>query len=151
MPALRERPEDIVPLARHFASLHGARDAKPWVRLSPSAEARLLRHDWPGNVRELENAIARAVALAEPGAAIPPELFASRPRLQPAPDAPDAATGPATTDDDSGPLRTRVDGFERSAIRRALARHAGHRTRTARELGLTREGLYKKMKRLGIE
>ncbi len=60
IPALRERPADIVPLARHFAALHGS----PAARFAADAEALLAAHTWPGNVRELENAVQRALILA---------------------------------------------------------------------------------------
>ncbi|MCC6879782.1 MAG: sigma-54-dependent Fis family transcriptional regulator [Rhodocyclaceae bacterium] len=60
IPALRERPADIVPLARHFAALHGS----PAARFAADAEALLTAHGWPGNVRELENAVQRALILA---------------------------------------------------------------------------------------
>ena len=64
IPALRQRPDDIVPLARHFLVEHGGRSGRPGLRLSPAAEAVLLAHAWPGNVRELENVMQRAVILA---------------------------------------------------------------------------------------
>ena len=64
IPALRQRPEDIIPLARHFLVEHGGRSGRPGLRLSPAAEAVLVAHAWPGNVRELENVMQRAVILA---------------------------------------------------------------------------------------
>ncbi len=64
IPALRQRREDIVPLARHFLAEHGARSGRSGLWLAPSAEAALLRHAWPGNVRELENVMQRAVIFA---------------------------------------------------------------------------------------
>lgn len=64
IPALRQRPDDIVPLARHFLAEHGGRSGRPGLRLSPLAEAALVGHGWPGNVRELENVMQRAVIFA---------------------------------------------------------------------------------------
>ena len=64
IPALRERPQDIVPIARHFLVEHGVRFGRTGVTLSPGAEAALTEHAWPGNVRELENVIQRALILA---------------------------------------------------------------------------------------
>jgi two-component system response regulator FlrC len=64
IPALRQRPEDIGPLARHFLAEHGGRAARTGMRLSAAAEAVLRGHAWPGNVRELENVIQRALILA---------------------------------------------------------------------------------------
>ena len=64
IPALRERPEDIVALARHFIAVHGARLGRHGMVLSRRAEAALRAHQWPGNVRELENIVQRALILA---------------------------------------------------------------------------------------
>jgi two-component system response regulator FlrC len=64
IPALRQRPDDIAPLARHFLAEHGGRSGRPGLRLAPSAEVALRGHGWPGNVRELENVMQRAVILA---------------------------------------------------------------------------------------
>jgi len=144
IPPLRERPADIAALAAHFLAHHGAREARPGYGLSPAAERLLQAYDWPGNVRELENEMQRALALAPPGALLGPESLSKRivhcesARLHP-------AHRPGET------LRSRVARFERIVIREALDRNHGQRTATARELGLTREGLHKKMKRLEIE
>jgi two-component system, response regulator FlrC len=64
IPALRQRPADIAPLARHFLAEHGARSGRPGMRLAAAAEAALRAHPWPGNVRELENVVQRALILA---------------------------------------------------------------------------------------
>ncbi|MBL8413352.1 MAG: sigma-54-dependent Fis family transcriptional regulator [Propionivibrio sp.] len=64
IPALRQRREDIVPMARHFLAEHGARSRRSGLWLAPSAEDALLKHAWPGNVRELENVMQRAVIFA---------------------------------------------------------------------------------------
>ncbi len=71
IPALRERPGDIVPLARHFLAQHAARLKRP-ARLSPEAEALLVCYPWPGNVRELENTLHRVLILT-PGDSVGPE------------------------------------------------------------------------------
>src|SRR6185295_15691106 len=65
VPALRERPQDILPLARYFLDRAAARCRRPVEGFSPEAEQYLAAHSWPGNVRELENAIERAVVLGE--------------------------------------------------------------------------------------
>ncbi|HET6720650.1 MAG TPA: sigma-54 dependent transcriptional regulator [Rhodocyclaceae bacterium] len=64
IPALRQRPNDVIALARHFLAEHGGRSGRPGLRLAASSEAALRAHDWPGNVRELENVIQRAIILA---------------------------------------------------------------------------------------
>jgi two-component system response regulator AtoC len=75
MPPLRERREDVLPLARHFVALHGSRYGKKDLALSAHAQATLVGHSWPGNVRELKNAIEQAVLLAR-GSAIGPDDMA---------------------------------------------------------------------------
>ena len=64
IPALRQRPDDIIPLAQHFLAEHGGRSGRAGLRLAPVAEAVLRGHAWPGNVRELENVMQRAVIFA---------------------------------------------------------------------------------------
>jgi len=142
VPPLRERREDVLALAGHFLAEHGARERKAGCRLSREAEQLLLVHLWPGNVRELENEMLRALALSEPFETIPAERLSERlgELLEPMPNAVH----------DGEPLRDTLARFEAWCLRRALDRNAGRRAETARNLGLTREGLYKKMKRHGI-
>jgi Nif-specific regulatory protein len=142
MPSLRERVDDVVPIARHFLGRHARREGSAPCALASEAEELLQVHAWPGNVRELENEIARALALVEPGATLRAEHFSER--LGAARGALRNVTGP------TGTLRDAMARVEAWYIRRALAENDGHRTATARKLGVTREGLYKKMKRLGI-
>jgi Nif-specific regulatory protein len=143
VPPLRERREDVLALAAHFLAQHGAREGKPGCRLSREAEQLLLAHTWPGNVRELENEMLRALALSEPYETIPAERLSERlgQLLEPLPNAVH----------DGEPLRDTLARFEAWCLRRALDRNAGRRAETARNLGLTREGLYKKLKRYQIE
>jgi transcriptional regulator with PAS, ATPase and Fis domain len=143
VPPLRARREDVLPLAEHFLVSHGKREGKPGCRLSRAAAHLLLAHDWPGNVRELENEMQRALALAEPGQVISPAMLSERLRavVEPA----EGGARPSET------LRDAMARVEAWLIRRALDRNDDRRAATARQLGITREGLYKKMKRLGIE
>jgi transcriptional regulator with PAS, ATPase and Fis domain len=145
IPPLRERLEDLRALAQHFLALHGRLEGKPGCRLSDEALALLEAHAWPGNVRELENAVHQALALAEPGATLGRAHFEERLGAALAPL--DRALGQAAEDE---PLRATVARVEAWLLRRALEREGGCRAATARRLGLTREGLYKKMKRLGV-
>jgi Nif-specific regulatory protein len=143
VPPLRERREDVLALARHFLARHGEREHKRGCHLSREAEQLLLAHAWPGNVRELENEMLRALALSEPHETIPAERLSERlgQLFEPLPNAVH----------EGEPLRETLARFETWCLRRALERNRGRRAETARTLGLTREGLYKKMKRLGIE
>jgi transcriptional regulator with PAS, ATPase and Fis domain len=140
VPSLRERLGDILPLASRFLALHG--DAAAPSVLSPEAARLLLAHVWPGNVRELENEIQRALALVAPGARLEASHFSARLREPLAPVA--AELQPGET------LRESLDRVEAWLIRRELDAHGGRRAETARRLAITREGLYKKMRRLGI-
>lgn len=143
LPPLRERPDDVIPLARHFLELHGESEGKPGIDLSDEAQRLLLSHAWPGNVRELENQMQRALALAEPGEPLTQEHLSERLG---------SFLEPIETRLQAGEsLQETLARVEAYLIRRALDDHKGRRSATARVLGVTREGLYKKMKRLGIE
>ncbi len=135
VPALRERREDIVPLARHFVAFFARQARRPVPEVSPEAEAALLRYDWPGNVRELRNAMERAVVLMDgrvlDASALPRKVA----------DAP--ATGPALGDD------VTLDDVEREHIRRVLLR-AGSLDDAARILGIDPSTLWRKRKRYDI-
>ena len=143
MPPLRARREDILPLAEHFLALHGKREQKPDCRLSRPAAHLLLAHDWPGNVRELENEMQRALALADPASLITPKLLSEA--------VCDIVSPIQQTCRAGDSLRDNMNRIEAWLIRRALEQHGGRRAASARKLGITREGLYKKMKRLGVE
>jgi len=142
VPPLRERREDVLPLAQHFLALHGERDGKPGCRLAPRACEWLLAFPWPGNVRELENEMQRCLALVEAGGTIDAEVLSDRicGAFEPAGD----LVRPGET------LHAALDRLEAWLIRHTLDENAGRRAATARQLGVTREGLYKKMKRLRI-
>ncbi len=143
VPPLRKRPEDILPLVEHFLHRHGRRERKPDCHVSQDAAHLLLSYSWPGNVRELENEAQRALALAEPGQEITPDLLS---------DSVTRIVEPVQAVMREGEsLQETLQRIEAWLLRRALQAHHGHRTRTARRLGITREGLYKKMRRFGIE
>ena len=144
VPPLRDRSGDVAALARHFLALHGRREGVPGVTLSEDAVQLLDAYRWPGNVRELENEIQRALALASAGEALGAGHFSKRlvEAREPIP------SGEPLTGDS---LRAALQRYEARLIRHALAQHSGRRAATARTLGITREGLYKKMKRFGIE
>ncbi|UXI67574.1 sigma-54-dependent transcriptional regulator [Tahibacter amnicola] len=120
LPPLKERPDDIVPLALHF--LEGQ------ARLSEESRHALMAHSWPGNVRELKNAIQRARILCREGI------------VQPA----DLGIGPAR------PVQRTVDEPDRAAIEAALGRARGVISQAAAELGLSRQALYRRLEKLGI-
>ena len=144
LPPLRERLADIVPLAEHF--LHLAANGGVPKRLLPGAASRLLVHPWPGNVRELRNAMERAAAMA-PGPVLAADSLAflvPRPGGQGA--EPDADAGWL-----DGELPAAVARLEAAMIHRALAASGGNRAEAARRLGIHRQLLHEKVKRLGAD
>ncbi len=136
VPPLRERNDDVVPLARHFLAFYGGLHGP---RLSPDAEAVLLSHRWPGNVRELENVMKRAGALH--GGERPLDAAALLPFLTPVPE-PTAAPGS---------VAPRDTDRERAAILEAYERSGGNKSRLAELLGVSRKTLYARLKRLELK
>jgi len=139
VPALRERAEDILSLARYFVAEFSAAYGRKPKELSDAAVAALMRYAWPGNVRELRNLIERLVIIC-PQARIephhlPPELFRGVPGLP----SPPYAT-----------LQQARSAYEREFILHKLKENQWNMTRTAGALGLERSHLYRKMKSLGI-
>jgi len=145
VPPLRERTDDVVPLAEHFLRRHGEREDKRGCHLTREVADLLLAHPWPGNVRELENEMQHALALAEAGDTIAVRHLSERLHATLSP------IEEATRSDAHETLHAQMARVEAWLIRRSLDAHGGRRAATARTLGITREGLYKKMRRFGIE
>ncbi|MCB1486719.1 MAG: sigma-54-dependent Fis family transcriptional regulator, partial [Bauldia sp.] len=176
VPPLRERREDIPELVRHFTARFSAEEGKSAIRgVTAEALDLLLRFDWPGNVRQLENAMFRAVVLADGGMLTPEEfpqiaaLVGDAPSpvegriVPPLPPARDItfaekAQPPADQEHAAGgldPFDPRGDvrplsEIEEEVIRLALERYEGRMTMVARKLGIGRSTLYRKLKDLGI-
>jgi len=130
VPPLRERPEDILPLAESFLRASAAGSGGPRT-LTPEARGVLLAHDWPGNVRELMNRILRATLVAPTPQIGPEDLALTAARLRRA--------GPAGGDEG-----------ERDALERLLSDCGGRVSQAAAALGISRQALYRRMDRLGI-
>ncbi|MGH9330833.1 MAG: sigma-54-dependent transcriptional regulator [Vicinamibacterales bacterium] len=144
LPPLRERPEDVAPLAAHFLVRYAARYGKRVASFEPAALSTLGAHRWPGNVRELAHSVERAVLMAEPGAET---LGASDLLLGPGfsrTSAQDVASGFSRTNLDELPL----EQIEHIFIQKALARHAGDVRRAAAQLGLSRSALYRRLQQM---
>jgi two-component system, NtrC family, nitrogen regulation response regulator NtrX len=147
LPPLRERPDDIPALVRHFTALHRARTGHPVASWTPEAVALLARYRWPGNVRELANIVER-LAILHPGHAI--DAAAVRAVLPIARETPpDAAPLPDPTALER-PLSDTLDDYERTLITRALSTAGGNVAEAARRLKTDRPNLYRRMRRLGI-
>jgi Nif-specific regulatory protein len=142
VPALRERKEDVPRLARHFLSRYARDFGKPVLGFSQSALDILSAYSWPGNVRELQNEIQRLVIQSEPDTIIGESLLSEKMRRTAEPNA-----LPMTS---SGTLKDMLEDVERKLVQEALLRHGNNKTSTAKTLGITREGLHKKLRQLKL-
>ena len=133
IPPLRQRPEDIVPLAEMFITRFCKRYDKPLVSLTESAQAKLKQHPWYGNIRELEHTIEKAVIICD-DTCLPAELFQLTSHQEKSPEM------PAST----------LEEMEFKMIRKALDSCNGNLSAVAAQLGISRQTLYNKMKKFGL-
>jgi DNA-binding NtrC family response regulator len=136
LPPLRERRDDILPIARHYVAVHARKYRKAAKSFSAAAEKALVEYGWPGNVRALRHAIERAVILAVGDVLEPADLQL-------------ADTPPVPTDKAAAPVSTvlNLDQMEKEAIHQALCKHGFNISHAAKELGLTRASLYRRMEK----
>jgi DNA-binding NtrC family response regulator len=141
MPALRERPLAIAPLANRFLTDYAKRNKLPVRGFRPEVLAVVECYDWPGNIRELRNVVERAAALCEWTEIglddLPPHLQGIVPVRRPVSKA-------------SAPLHRSREEAEITQIKGALQKHGNNRLRAAEELGISRMGLYKKLHKYGL-
>ena len=139
IPPLRERPEDVAPLARHFLGRAAAAASRPTPTIAPDVLTALRDYAWPGNVRELKHVVERALAAVDRGALtlrqLPQEI------LEGAALKPDALPG----------RRPTLDEVERRYIAATLQHARGNQTKAAQLLGISRKALWEKRKRYGLE
>jgi DNA-binding NtrC family response regulator len=152
VPPLRERRSEIPTLVNHYIGHYAQKFGRRDIRITPETIDLLMVCDWPGNIRQLVNEIQRIMARAEDGTLITPDHLSpelkriSAPISLPAEVSP-FGMNPITL---SGPHTTLADAMaelERRMIADSLRRHKGNISRAARELGLTRRGLYLKLER----
>jgi len=134
LPALRERPEDILPLAEHFLKVYRKKYNRPVNAISAALGKQLQRYHWAGNVRELQHAVERAVILSQ-GNALQPEDFFFETRQETAP---------------SFDQTYQLEEVEKMLIIKTLKKFNGNITEAAREMGLTRQALYRRVEKYGI-
>jgi len=145
LPPLRERREDVMALARHFAERAARQTAGKCVSFTREAVRLLTAYDWPGNIRELENAVVRAAALCDQ--AIRPEDLPERVRdFQHPEDAPAVATATATPPAPDGDILSLAE-LEARHVARVLAHTGGNKQAAARLLGIDRTTLQRMLKR----
>ena len=140
LPPLRERKEDFVLLLDHFTDGYARALGRRRPRYSPLALELLLAYPWPGNVRELQNEVQRCLILAGDSAVICEEFLS--PKVNPAGETPTPA---------SHRLSEARAAFEKRFLREALVRCDYHRARTAAEVGLTRQGLFKLLRKHNLQ
>jgi transcriptional regulator with GAF, ATPase, and Fis domain len=152
VPPLRERREDVPLLAAHFLERYTREFGREIAGFTQPALELLSAYAWPGNVRELENEVQRAVIQAEGETFITPELLSARVRKNDGqiPETDGPAPEPAEEDDGSGTLREMMDRIEKRILAKTLTAHGNNKTAAARALGITREGLHKKLKGFGM-
>ncbi len=134
IPPLRDRGEDITELAMHFMQLHSRKYDKPGLKFTASALDLIRNYDWPGNVRELKHSVEKAVILSDSNI-VDPELLGLRRREKLVQD----HTGDRT-----------MENYEKEIIARILKKHSGNISRTAAELKLSRQTLYRKIQKYGL-
>jgi transcriptional regulator with PAS, ATPase and Fis domain len=139
LPPLRERPDDIPLLARHFLDKYSRRCEKKTTGLHQETVKALTDHDWPGNVRELENAIEHAVIMASPEQEITADCLPEDTRVV----RPQASL--------AGKEALDLESMEISAIKSALETFGGHKAKAAEALGISTPTLWRKLKKLNGE
>ncbi|PKP47414.1 MAG: sigma-54-dependent Fis family transcriptional regulator [Bacteroidetes bacterium HGW-Bacteroidetes-11] len=136
LPSLRERLEDIQPLVEHFLEIYCKKYKMPLKRINPTTIRRLEKHTWPGNIRELQHSVERAVIMSESNILQPQDFFLSQ------------------LDDnnqfDESEDVTNLEEREKLLIRKVIDKHGGNISKAAKELGLTRASLYRRIEKHGL-
>ncbi|WP_161890624.1 sigma-54-dependent transcriptional regulator [Pontibacter russatus] len=141
LPPLRERREDIKLLAEHFLEVYGRKYDRPHLRLNPGTLRLLSEYHWPGNIRELDHALERAVILCD-GAELQAEDFYFAPGGA-SPEQRQPSGGIADND-------YTLEALEKMMVQKALVKHGGNITHAAKELGITRTALYRRIEKHGL-
>ncbi|MCD4735880.1 MAG: sigma-54 dependent transcriptional regulator [Bacteroidales bacterium] len=135
VPPLRERLEDLPDLVDHFLQMYCDKYNLPLKRVTSSTYKRLEKHQWPGNIRELQHAVERAVIMSESRILEPDDFFLSH------------------MDDEKSQLDTNsmnLEETEKMLIRKVIDKHGGNISKAAKELGLTRASLYRRIEKYGL-
>ncbi len=142
IPALRDRPLDIIPLCEHFLTESAKLNRSPTPVLSEQARSKLQSYDWPGNIRQLRNAMERAVVLASDGIV---EIADLPDRVRTTVDS------SALIVDGTGDLRDQLATVEKATIVTALEATGGNQTRAAKHIGMSRRAFIYKMEKYGLK
>jgi two-component system response regulator HydG len=136
VPPLRDRIEDIPLLADHFLAIYSKKYKMPLKRLNAITFKRLEKHTWPGNIRELQHAVERAVILSESNILQPSDFFLS-------PNDEERST-------EFSASNMNLEETEKMLIRKVIDKHGGNISKAAKELGLTRASLYRRIEKYGL-
>jgi transcriptional regulator with PAS, ATPase and Fis domain len=136
VPPLRKRDDDILLLAKHFSKMYSNKYLKPGLSFDEKAQDKLLSYHYPGNVRELQYTIERAVIMSDGDVLEPKDLIFSP-----------IETALVEADE---PRETKLSAVEKNTILKVIEKHNGNITRAAKELGLTRTALYRRLSKYDI-
>lgn len=136
LPPLKDRKEDFEPLIDYFIDMYCKKYKASKKRITAGTLKRLLKHDWPGNIRELQHAIERAVILSESNILEPHDFFIT--------DNEESPTGEFSADN------MNLEEVEKVLVRKVIDKHGGNISRAAKELGLTRASLYRRIEKYGL-
>ena len=135
LPPLRERQEDIPLLADHFLAMYSKKYNRPNKRVSAAGMKKLLKYHWPGNVREIQHSIERAVILSDSQVIQPGDFYFNTPE---------------SSEDSMIFDNYNLEDVEKMVIRKAMSKYGGNISQAARELGLTRTSLYRRLGKYGL-
>ena len=135
LPPLRERQDDIILLTEHFVKVYCDKYRKDRKKVASSTMKKLQKYAWPGNIRELQHAIERAIIMGEGNTLMPDDFFFL---VQKQDNANEAAEN------------FNLDEVEKNVILKAVNKHSGNISKAAKELGLTRASLYRRLEKHGL-
>ena len=135
MPPIRKRKEDIPLLVEHFLQIYCKKYNKPVKRISNAALDKLVNYYWPGNIRELQHTIERVIIMSESEILQPGDFYFP-------------SNDPKGNDNE--PVNYHLEETEKLLIIKAVSKHGGNLTKAAKELGLTRASLYRRLEKYGL-
>jgi len=136
LPPLRDRLDDIPLLAEHFMKTYNNKYRKNINKIAPTTIKRLQKYSWPGNIRELQHALERAIIMSDTDTLNPDDFFFLASKID----------NSVNTEADNFNL----DDVEKNVIQRAVNKHNGNISKAAKELGLTRASLYRRLEKYGL-
>lgn len=135
LPPLRDRQDDIFQLTDHFVKVYSEKYRKPPKKIASATYKKLQKYGWPGNIRELQHAIERAIIMSEGNTLSPDDFFFLVQKVESSNDAVD---------------NFNLDEVEKNVITKAINKHSGNISKAAKELGLTRASLYRRLEKHGL-